>query len=137
VGRVDVQLANDALVPIEQFAIGGPDSVRGYRQNQLVRDGGAVGSLELRIPVWRTLEGRAILQVAGFLDYGRGWSHGRDDSDADNLAGAGVGLRWTVADGLNATVYWAAELEGVREPDDRSLQDRGITFAVSYRPVWN
>ena len=34
IGRVDLQLANDRLFPLEQFAVGGRYSVRGYRENQ-------------------------------------------------------------------------------------------------------
>jgi len=46
--RLDVQLATDPLLPLEQFAVGGPESVRGYVENQYVRDSGAVASLEAR-----------------------------------------------------------------------------------------
>jgi hemolysin activation/secretion protein len=59
--RASGQFANDPLLPIEQFSVGGLDSVRGFRTNQLVRDYGYTASLEYRLPVfanpvgWRNL----------------------------------------------------------------------------------
>ena len=46
-----MQLTPDPLLPIEQIAIGGIDTVRGYRENQLVVDNGWMTSAELRIPL--------------------------------------------------------------------------------------
>jgi len=37
-----VQLSDRALVPIEQFGLGGLESVRGYRQDLLLTDNGAL-----------------------------------------------------------------------------------------------
>jgi hemolysin activation/secretion protein len=36
--RNDLQLAKDPLLPLEQFTVGGASTVRGYRENQLVKD---------------------------------------------------------------------------------------------------
>jgi hemolysin activation/secretion protein len=36
---------------IEQFSLGGIDTVRGYRQNQIVADNGVFGSVELSVPL--------------------------------------------------------------------------------------
>ena len=38
ISSLALQIANDSLFPLEQFAVGGRYSVRGYRENQLVRD---------------------------------------------------------------------------------------------------
>lgn len=51
--RADVQLADRALVPLEQFGLGGINSVRGYRQDALLTDNGAFASVELRLPIYR------------------------------------------------------------------------------------
>jgi hypothetical protein len=40
--RADVQLSPDELVPLEQFGLGGIESVRGYRQDALLTDNGAL-----------------------------------------------------------------------------------------------
>jgi hemolysin activation/secretion protein len=40
INQLDFQLTPDALLPSEQFVIGGGQSVRGYRQNVLGGDSG-------------------------------------------------------------------------------------------------
>jgi hemolysin activation/secretion protein len=49
--RTDLQLANNPLLPLEQLAVGGRYTVRGYQENQLVRDNGVIAQLEARVPV--------------------------------------------------------------------------------------
>ena len=50
---------NDRIIPgfsnAEKFSLGGVNSVRGYRENELVSDNGVIGSMELRIPLSSTL----------------------------------------------------------------------------------
>ncbi len=86
------QLSRDPLLPMEKFSIGGRHTVRGYRENQSVRDNGVVSSVELRVPVChlsppllknrrgqddrRDGEGRKNLMIAPFFDYGRAWNKG-------------------------------------------------------------
>jgi hemolysin activation/secretion protein len=132
VARGDLQLAADPLFSIEQFSLGGHASVRGYRENQLVRDNGAALSLEVRVPVWRRPDGTSVLQVAPFVDYGRGWDHhDRAISPADTLASVGVGLRWRPLAWLAADLYWGYPLEDVPDPpEDDALQDQGLHFQV-------
>ncbi|UNU18224.1 hypothetical protein D0A34_04515 [Microcoleus vaginatus PCC 9802] len=49
--RSDVALARAELLPIEQFGIGGSDTLRGYRQDALLADSGIFDSVELRYPM--------------------------------------------------------------------------------------
>ena len=72
--RVESQISNDPLLSIERFSIGRLESVRGYRENQLVRDSGVVVSGELRIPIWRDSLRRPLLELVPFTDYGYGWN---------------------------------------------------------------
>jgi len=58
-----LQIADDRLFPLEQFAVGGRYSVRGYRENTLVRDNAFLYSLEVRLPLLRSNAGYAILQL--------------------------------------------------------------------------
>jgi hemolysin activation/secretion protein len=75
--RFNMQLSSDPLLPIEQFAIGGHASVRGFRESQIVRDNGFALNLDFRYPLWRRANGTSVLQVVPFVDVGRAW----DDSD--------------------------------------------------------
>jgi hemolysin activation/secretion protein len=52
--RSIVQLSNEHLFPLEQIAVGGRYSVRGYREYSLVRDNALLASLEFRIPIFTT-----------------------------------------------------------------------------------
>ena len=79
--RGDLQLTPDPLLPIERIAIGGGDTVRGYRENQLVLDNGWVTSAELRIPIGSlkvpyisTGLDDGALQFVPFIDAGSGYN---------------------------------------------------------------
>jgi hemolysin activation/secretion protein len=58
-GRATGQLADQPLVPSEQFGLGGLDSVRGYLESEFVGDDGFSGAIELRSPNLATLFARA------------------------------------------------------------------------------
>ena len=129
--RADAQLTQDPLLPMEKFVVGGADTVRGYRENQLVRDNGLVASLELRVPVLPKHTGEARLRVAPFTDYGRSWNDGTTPKHK-NIASAGVGLLLDYKK-LNARVYWAHDFDDIDNGNvDDDLQDDGVHFSVSY-----
>ena len=50
-GRVEYQWSDDLLVPLEQYAVGGPDNVRAYPQSELLLDRALFGSIELSHPI--------------------------------------------------------------------------------------
>jgi hemolysin activation/secretion protein len=50
--RADGQYTSDALVSAEQFAAGGHNSVRGYKERQFLGDSGASATVELRTPIY-------------------------------------------------------------------------------------
>jgi hemolysin activation/secretion protein len=127
IGRIDVQLADKHLFPLEQMPVGGRYSVRGYRENSLVRDNGLLASLEIRIPVYRSVRGEDILQLAPFLDYGRGWNSHFDTPSPQYLASAGVGLRWNILpqDRARFEVYWGQQLNHF-DMGHGNLQDHGV-----------
>lgn len=131
--RVDVQLANEALVGIEKFAVGGARTVRGYRENQFVRDNGVVASLELRIPLLRTPGGRPMVQLAPFVDYGSSWNEDVVDEGAETIASVGVGLRVSPWEWLHGAFYWGGRLKKVPKFGN-DLQDSGIHFALTFTP---
>ena len=127
IGRFDVQLANDRLFPLEQLPVGGRYSVRGYRENSLVRDNGLLLSLEVRIPLYRSVRGEDIVQLAPFVDFGSAWNNKVDTSFPRYLASAGVGLRWNILpqDRARFEVYWGQQLNHF-DPRHGNLQDQGV-----------
>jgi hemolysin activation/secretion protein len=126
--RGSAQVATDSLFPIEQFAVGGIDTVRGYRENQIVRDNGVAGSVELQIPVITTVSGNHILKVVPFVDLGYG-DNVNSPHNAEFLPSVGVGLQYTPNDRVTAQLYYGYALRNVNRETD-NLQDVGIHFNV-------
>jgi hemolysin activation/secretion protein len=129
--RLDVQLATDPLLPLEQLAVGGRYSVRGYRENQLVRDNGLIVSLESRIPLVRNKPWADFVHLAPFVDFGHAWNNVLPTPDPQTIASLGVGLRWalTLTSPIRLRpqfeVYWGYPLKQV-DTTGGNLQDLGI-----------
>lgn len=76
------QYSDDVLVPLEQFAIGGPDSVRAYPIADALSSRGYYASLEYHVDApgfsnkaspFRGRPWRELFEVETFLDYARGF----------------------------------------------------------------
>jgi hemolysin activation/secretion protein len=135
--RTDLQVAADPLLPLEQCAIGGADTVRGYRVNQLVRDNCFVASLEFRIPVFRLpIPGLSrgyedgSVQLAPFADFGAAWNTESLTSDPPTLPSLGIGIRWDPSPMLHAELYWGYAFQDFVTVE-HDLQDDGISFEVT------
>ncbi|HEY1259780.1 MAG TPA: ShlB/FhaC/HecB family hemolysin secretion/activation protein [Stellaceae bacterium] len=134
--RGDLQLADRPLFQIEQFALGGIDTVRGYREYLTVTDDAALASAELHIPLGRLrvpylakTDDAGTLQLVPFFDYGRGWNVDRPTPFPPSIAGVGAGLRWLVGSGMVAEFYYGKALRHVDVGN--SLEDRGIYFRLT------
>ncbi|QGU32014.1 ShlB/FhaC/HecB family hemolysin secretion/activation protein [Thermochromatium tepidum] len=130
--RGGVQLAGETLLSLERFSVGGVNTVRGYRENELVGDSGYAASLELRHPVWEGVgfgETQQQIQIAFFFDAGGVWNHGRSDQRED-LQSLGLGAIWTIQDRLHAECYYGYALSDRPKPAEHDLQDDGIHFMV-------
>ncbi|HSA80098.1 MAG TPA: ShlB/FhaC/HecB family hemolysin secretion/activation protein [Geminicoccaceae bacterium] len=138
--RGDVQLSADPLLPIERIAIGGIDTVRGYRENQLVVDSGWITSAELRVPLGRlavpglsTDPDDGALQLVPFVDAGGGWNVDAPDPEDNVLYAAGAGLRWQLNQRIDARVDYAPPLVNISTPDSNNLQDLALYFELVMR----
>ena len=129
-----IQIANDSLFPLEQFAVGGRFSVRGYHENELVRDNAFLFSVEARLPVIPSVLGENVLFFAPFVDVGRSWSAKFSTPDPETLASIGAGVRLNIFDRAQANVYWGLQLNHVADPPSGGgLQDHGLHLQF----VWN
>ncbi len=132
--RATFQYSFDQLQNMEKLPVGGMGSVRGYRQNTLVRDNGAVVSLEYRFNLTDAAAGSlGAVQLVPFLD----WGAARNDSDAffhdtETLTSAGLGVLWAPLRGLGVELYWGYGFDDVPDPVESTLQDDGIHLRVSY-----
>jgi len=132
--RFNFQLANDSLLPLEKFSVGGLDSVRGYRTNQLVRDEGYTASVEYRRPLFADATGWRNIQAAVFVD--RGWARDKLEPNPGPslLTGYGVGLVWTPSPRYFAEVYVAGRRKAP-EQSGHSLQDEAVYFRFGVFPL--
>ncbi len=130
--RSDIQLADRALLPLEQFGLGGQDTIRGYRQDLLLSDNGITATAELRLPILRSPELQGLLQLAPFFDIGAGWnSSGRSNPSSNTIVGTGVGLRYTQGDRLTVRLDYGIPL--VSGSTSRATwQENGVYFSLSY-----
>ena len=128
--RVNAQLSDEPLLSLEQFSIGGMQSVRGYRENQLLRDNGVFASAELRIPIWLAKDKTPIISIAPFFDWGAGWNVNKIDDNYLPIYSAGVGLLINATRHAQVIFYWGHPFVDFHE-NKTSLQDYGIHFAVS------
>ncbi|HOE41977.1 MAG TPA: ShlB/FhaC/HecB family hemolysin secretion/activation protein [Rhodoferax sp.] len=128
--RLNVQSSPQRLLAMEGMSVGGISTVRGYRENQMVRDNGAVANVELDFPLIADGANKLHLNLRPFFDYGRAWNKGEEKS-AISSVGLVARLRWQ---------RWALDLALAKRrshPDSvtssgSNLQDKGIHIQVSY-----
>lgn len=138
--RFAAQRSADPLLAIEKFSIGGHSSVRGYRENQLVRDNGLNASLEFRYPIFQ--QQNIDCQIAPFFDWGHAWDKAvLDPNNANtvlvsdekiNIYSLGAALLWRPTPALAVNVTWAEALEDETDRGDDDLQSDGIHVSMRY-----
>jgi len=134
IARMDLQVANKSLLPLEQISVGGRYSVRGYRENTLVRDNGFIASLESRIPVIRNHFLADFLEFCQFADFGTAWNRDLPTPKPRSIGSVGLGLRWGATYRYpilwkpQFELYWGVPLKHVETPGKWNLQDSGIHF---------
>ena len=138
-GRMDLQLTNSPLFPLEQVALGGRYTVRGYREVTILRDNSFIASVESRFPLVRWGNGEPMVQLAPFIDVAHGWNVGGNrpapsaplTNFPDTLASVGVGLRWNILpnDRASFEVYWGQRLMHVARISN-TIQDHGVHLGI-------
>lgn len=133
IARTAAQLSFDSLLPLEQFSVGGIETVRGYRQAELFTDNGIAGSLEVLFPIVRKSSGIGAIQLVPFFDIGTAWNNKGPALTPNTIATLGLGLRWQLDPFFSARIDWGFPLISVKNRGD-SLQDNGISFSIRYQP---
>ena len=101
--RASGQWADGALLPSEQIALGGGNTVRGYDERQFLGDTGAFASAELRTPQFR---GATFLT---FLDWG---TTRLEDGTTEDLSSTGLGIRLNILQNLTLRTDYGWSLDG-------------------------
>jgi len=128
--KANGQYTNETLLPLERFSLGGADSVRGFRKNQLVRDNALLLSAEYQYSFYNS-PSAGEWKVAPFVDYGYGRNKGAE-VNSETLTSTGIGFLWS-KDKFNADLYFGHALENTSGSTDNGLQDDGIHFRFSTR----
>ncbi|MDX2213481.1 MAG: ShlB/FhaC/HecB family hemolysin secretion/activation protein [Oculatellaceae cyanobacterium bins.114] len=131
--RSDLQLADNDLVPLEQFGVGGLSSVRGYRQDALLTNNGFLVSAELQVPILRVPEVNGVLQIVPFIDAGVGWDETTlfPDASSTTLVSTGVGLLWRMDDRLLLRLDYSVPLTDF-DADPSTQTDDKLYFQLNY-----
>jgi hemolysin activation/secretion protein len=140
--RLEGQYTSDPLLSLEQFSLGGPDSVRAYPVAEVLAEKGGFASVELvagapgfaRKPAFGGRTWGQVLQFSLFADY----SHGRlnepllsaQDGSVE-LAGVGGSVQLNVPGKVFARLDVATPLTNAEPSNDRDPQYYlrfGMTF---------
>ncbi len=136
--RLSGQLASGPLIGVEQFTLGGVDSVRGYLESSELGDNGIFTSVELRTPPFKK-----FIKNKSYADYIKdfyafsfidaGYSRLYDPLDSQdkssNISSVGLGLKLKTTKGIFTNLDYAYALKDsgeVKSGDDR------LHFRVGY-----
>jgi hemolysin activation/secretion protein len=98
--RAAGQVANTRLLPVEQFAAGGYQTVRGVTEREYYADNGWQSSLELYAPAL-TIKARYQMRLLGFYDQAMLQNRGEDEV---SLSSAGLGARLKMTDKVDLRI---------------------------------
>lgn len=127
-GRFRGQLANEPLIPGEQFGLGGDNSVRGLRDREISGDRGYFVSVEAHAPAWK-----GGLVPLLFFDHGarKNVETVAGVEDYDNAASLGLGLRWKTESQWQASADLAHVISGL--DDGTPAGHNKLHFSLFYR----
>ena len=112
--RAGGQASMSELISNEQFSAGGPQSVRGYHQTELLGDQGVNLSLELHTPKLAPADGEKLqnIRLLTFVDWANLWTHNpiAPTPGLTKLASAGMGMRMQMLKHFIGELDWAYPL---------------------------
>ena len=128
--RGTLQATSDHLLPLDLIPIAGVYEVRGYRENQIVSDKGAVFNAEFNYPLLHEARDGVGVSLIPFYDWGRGRNQ---NAEATILSSCGLAARvnWK---GFRFDVLkaWRLIHPAILNSLHGTAQDRGISFQVTY-----
>jgi hemolysin activation/secretion protein len=133
--KANLQVADKPLLSLERFALGGVNTVRGYRENTYVRDNAYNTTLEFRYPIYSAeADEKNTLNLVPFLDYGQAWNNRLSPADNplnNQLFSSGLGFQWQFHQ-FTSEFYWAHAFTAVpNKVTSHNIQDDGIHFRVN------
>ena len=140
--RFEWQWSQDLLVPLEQYAMGGPENVRAFPPAQVLWDQALFYSFEWLInapfiadqPAFQNRKWGEVLQLGVFYDFAIGRLNDPLDTEQqgfDRYDGAGIGLRFNLPGQIDSRLFWAWEIGHDPIGNDRRPQIWG-DFTYSF-----
>jgi hemolysin activation/secretion protein len=130
--RASGQYSDDILVSLEQFSIGGPDTVRAYPSAEFLADTGGFASIEWIVnapgfaarPAFGGKTWGQLLQVSLFADYAMGKLNLAlpGEEDEIDLSGWGVGIQFNLTNRYFARVDVATAISPEEPTNERDPQ---------------
>lgn len=127
--RGNLQITNDMLISMDRMAIGGAATVRGYRENSILRDEGLIANVEVRYPLIKNAPTEFNFTLIPFWDWGQGKNQGEGRTTLASM-GLGAQLKWSGATLDIALASRTLRNDAVRATGS-DLQDHGIHFQLS------
>ena len=144
--KVSAQYSPDVLIPAEKVAIGGMNTVRGYRTRGYMGDSGIYGTFELRTPVlsdviagiFRDSAGKTALDRMQFyvfsdMGYTRYNRTTQGYTQGDFLASAGIGARLGLTKYCQLNLDLAAPLRETTQDKLNRDYDEDVELYLSFR----
>lgn len=133
--RVNAQYTEDLLTSLEQFVIGGPNTVRALPASQFLTDNAAFGSVEWGIrapgftdsPAFANRKWGELLRFTVFYDIGWGEYLEEDvirGGESVTAGGAGIGVEFSLPGRFRLNMQWARLTNGIDvDPGSTNPQD--------------
>lgn len=133
--RTEFQYSPNLLVPMEQYAVGGADHLRGFPSSYALYDVGGLVSLEYIAqapfigdePAFGGWRWRDLLQFSVFYDHSNGQKNDPLLSEVDGwfqMSSLGMGVRFGIPDQLSSRLQFALPLIDESENDEEEAQPR-------------
>ena len=134
--RIMGQASSTYLINNEQFSAGGPLSVRGYHQSQVLGDNGLNLSMELHSPKLFSNEWESVqnFRALAFAEWAGLWSSNLAPTPANTfLASAGMGLRMKIYKSLTGEFDWSYPLRAYNSlTSNVAVGQQRVDFRVLY-----
>lgn len=126
--HVKGQIADEPLIPGEQFGLGGLQSIRGFEERAILADSGWQANIELWSPSLTRLQIRPLI----FYDLGnKQLNNPQPGERADqDIASTGLAAYWSWRDTLSIQIAAATLLQAAA---DSQKGDKKIHFSLFYR----
>lgn len=129
--RFQGQLTPNSLPAMEQIAIGGVESIRGYRRNIRSGDTGFILNIELPYTIIQT-EDWGTFSISPFLDWGGTWNNDVPTVYPNNLVATGVAFKWFLDPTFSLEADYGVPLVEGLSFSRETLNDSGFHIQLKF-----